>query len=218
MERDFWLERWQQNQIGFHLPAVNPRLVQHANALPSVPGQRVLVPLCGKTIDMAWLAQRGLRVLGVELSSLAVDAFFHEQGWTPHVTHEGPFVRYAASGVEILCGDFFALNASIAGELDGVYDRAAMVALPPSMRSAYAQHVSRLLPSTARGLLVSFDYDQNEMQGPPFSVPEAQVRALWEPAVQVTHLADHDILQDEPRMRERGLTHLHEHVYALLRS
>lgn len=218
MDHDFWLSRWQQNQIGFHLPEVNPRLLEHASVLPRVPGQRVLVPLCGKSIDMVWLAQRGLRVLGVELSALAVDTFFQEQRWTPRVTQEGAFTRYATDHVEILCGDVFALDRANVGELHAVYDRAAMVALPPTLRGAYAQQLSRLLPPSATGLLVSFEYDQAEMNGPPFSVSEAEVRSLLSRAFEITHLADYDILQDEQRMRDRGLTQLHEHVYALVRS
>ncbi len=217
MDRDFWLQRWQQQQIGFHLPHVNPRLVQHAGALPSAPGQRVLVPLCGKSIDMVWLAERGLRVLGVELSALAVETFFREQGWAPRITNEGVFTRYATDNIELLCGDVFALDAERVGDVHGVYDRAAMVALPPAMRAAYAAQLSRLLPSTASGLLVTFEYDEQQMQGPPFSVPDAEVHALLSPAFEVTHLAEHDVLRDEPRMRDRGLTRLQEHVYALTR-
>lgn len=218
MEHGFWLARWQQNQIGFHLPEVNPRLVEHGSALPHAPGQRVLVPLCGKSVDMVWLAQRGLRVLGVELSALAIDTFFEEQQWMPRITREGAFTRYATDQVEILCGDVFALEPDQVGELHGVYDRAAMVALPPSMRGAYAQQLSRLLPRSATGLLVTFAYDPTEMTGPPFAVPETEVRALLSPAFDVTQLADHDILQSEARLRDRGLTQLHEQVYALLRS
>jgi thiopurine S-methyltransferase len=218
MEHEFWLERWRQQQTGFHLSDVNPRLAQHASALPDVAGQRVLVPLCGKTVDMAWLAERGLRVLGVELSSLAAEAFFTERNWTPIVTQAGPFTRYAANNVEILCGDFFALDPTIAGELHGFYDRAAVIALPPLMRRAYADHLATLMPATSRGLLIAFEYPQHEMDGPPFSVPEREVHALFESAFRIDRLASYDILKDEPRMRDRGLTQLREHAFALLRS
>jgi len=218
MEANFWIERWQQNQIGFHLPTVNRRLVEQSSVLPQQVGARVFVPLCGKTIDLAWLAERGLQAVGVELSSLAVEAFFRERGWTPTVTRRGAFTHSEANNVEILCGDFFALDVATVGELHGYYDRAALVALPPSLRRAYVTKLATLLSPRTRGLLVALGYLDEEMQSPPFSVPEAEVRALFEPAFQVDHLASHDVLEDEPRMRDRGLSRLQEHVYSIHRS
>lgn len=218
MQHEFWIERWQQDQIGFHLPTVNPRLLEHVSALPHEAGARVLVPMCGKSLDLVWLAERGVRVVGVELSSLAVAAFFRERGWTPTVTRANAFTRSVAGNVEILCGDFFALDVATVGELHGHYDRAALIALPPSMRAAYAKQLATLLPAAARGLLIAFEYPAHEMQGPPFSVPEVEVRSLFEPAFKVDRLASHDVLKDEPRMRDRGLSRLQEHVYAIIRG
>jgi thiopurine S-methyltransferase len=218
VERDFWIERWRENQIGFHLATPNPRLVEHVGALPQQPNARVLVPLCGKSIDMVWLADQGFRVLGVELSLLAAEAFFDEQGWTPSITHDAAFTRYVAGAVEILCGDFFALTPELVGELHGHYDRAALVALPATMRAAYASRLAALLPPSSSGLLVAFEYPQHEMSGPPFSVPDAEVRALFQPAFAVDPLGVHDILADEARMRDRGLTRLRECVYAIHRG
>jgi thiopurine S-methyltransferase len=215
MEPCFWLERWQQGQIGFHRPTVNPNLVDHVAALPSSRGARVLVPLCGKTIDMVWLAQRGLCVVGVELSPLAVEAFFAEQQWVPTVTREAGFVRHSAHDVEIWLGDFFMLDTELIGALDGFYDRAAMVALPPDLRAAYAKHLATLMSPDARGLVISFEYPEGQMEGPPFSVSEGEVHALYEPAFRVTHLGTHDALDETPHLRERGVTVLHEHMYSI---
>lgn len=217
MEHDFWHARWQQNQIGFHRNSANPRLVENVAALPDASGARILVPLCGKTLDMAWLAQRGYQVVGVELSQLAVEAFAHEQGLNPSIEPLGPLLRYRMPNIDLLCGDFFALTPDMLGAVDGYYDRAALVALPPAMRVAYVDHLGRLLPSGARGLLTTYDYPQDQMQGPPFAIPEATVRTLYCPRFQVQALARHNALQHEPGLRAAGLTELHEDVYALQR-
>ena len=113
MHEDFWQARWARNEIGFHLREVNPYLQRHWPELGLVPGAQVLVPLCGKSLDMAWLAEQGYRVLGVELAESAVIAFFAEQELTPQRSISyGAFRRYRAGAVELLCGDFFALQAS----------------------------------------------------------------------------------------------------------
>lgn len=217
MDRDFWLNRWQANQIGFHLGEVNPRLVAHQQVLPHAPATRILVPLCGKSLDLAWLAQRGYEVVGVELSELAVRAFFDERGIAPAVEARAGWTVFRAPGLTIYCGDFLALGPAQLGHLEAFYDRAALVALPPALRQRYAAHLAGLFPAGAVGLLVCFEYAQHEMEGPPFAVLEAEVRALYEPAFRVEPLARYDILADEARFRERGLTSLHERTYRLVR-
>lgn len=217
MHPDFWNERWEQGQIGFHLSHVNPRLVEHASALPEGRGTRVLVPLCGKSVDMAWLAARGHQVVGVELSELALQAFMQEQGLTPEVERDGAFVCYRAPGIELWGGDMLRIGHAQLGHLDGYYDRAALVALPDSMRAAYVQQLARLLPSAARGLAIAFDYPQAQMSGPPFSVPDAEVRALYTPDFELDALASYDVLANEPRFAAAGLTSLLERVYSVVR-
>ncbi len=216
MKPEFWHERWQQGQTAFHLAQVNPNLARHGTLLAGLPGCRVLVPLCGKSFDMVWLAQHGHRVVGVELSALAVQAFFHEQKLVPQVDAHGPFTRHRAGAIEILCGDLFALDRALLGEVSAYYDRAALVAFPPEMRPRYAQHITSLLPVATAGLLVSFEYLPPE-GGPPFNVPEAEVRALYEPGFELSVLERHDLLQAEPRFKERGIHTMHEVVYSLQR-
>lgn len=215
MQPDFWHERWQLNQIGFHQPDTNPYLQQFWPQLGVAPGSRVFVPLCGKSRDLLWLRAQGHAVVGVELSELAVQAFFEENRLVASVRPQGGFKVYEAVGIRLYCGDFFALTAADLAGVGAVYDRASLVALPPKMRPDYARHMLSLLAPGTKTLLVSFDYPQQEMQGPPFSVDEAQVRALYADQCAVRLLLAADILAQESRFRERGVTRLQEKVYAL---
>lgn len=215
VDANFWHDRWQQNQIGFHQREINFHLQQFWPELGLAAGSTVFVPLCGKSADMLWLRSQGYQVIGVELSRLAVDAFFAENDLPATVRDEGAFRVNECDGIRIYCGDFFALQPSQLAAVGGVFDRASLIALPPAMRVAYADHMRRLLPQQALTLLVAFDYPQQEMQGPPFSVQEAEVRELYAADHTVTLLHSVDILSQEARFREKGLTRLQEKVYRL---
>ena len=215
MEASFWHERWQQNQIGFHQPEINPHLQQFWPELGLPAGSTVFVPLCGKSADMLWLRAQEYRVVGVELSPMAVDAFFSENRLEPTIWEEGGFRISEADGIRLYCGDYFALRPQHLSGATGAFDRAALVALPPAMRADYARHLHRLLPPQSRILLVAFEYPQQEMAGPPFSVSEAEVRALYGQEFAVERLHAVDVLAQEPRFREKGLTQLQEKVYRL---
>ena len=220
MKEEFWKRRWQNNQIGFHAPVANPFLQQYWPNLGVAEGAQVLVPLCGKSLDLVWLASQGLRVMGVELVEQAVEDFFREQQLQPQVRQQGVFTVYQADAVEIWCGDIFALTADDVRECAALYDRAALIAFPPAMREAYALHLGRILPDACRGLLVSLDYEQELMDGPPFSVPDQEVQRLlgerWQP--QLLHVEDCIQAEQSARFVERGLRRMDERVYALRRG
>lgn len=218
MEEAFWQARWAQGQIGFHLQEVNPYLQQHWPSLSIAPGSQVLVPLCGKSLDMAWLAGQGLRVLGVELAERAVEDFFAEQGLQPEVEQQGVLRLYRAAGVEIYCGDFFNVQAEHVAGCTALYDRAALIALPETMRARYVEHLAAILPGNCRGVLVSLEYAQEEMSGPPFSVSQAEIDARLSPYWQIELLARHDVLNENWRFLQRGLSSLHESIYRLQRG
>lgn len=218
MEEAFWQARWAQGQIGFHLQEVNPYLQQHWPSLSIAPGSQVLVPLCGKSLDMAWLAGQGLRVLGVELADRAVEDFFAEQGLQPEVEQQGVLRLYRAAGVEIYCGDFFNVQAEHVAGCTALYDRAALIALPETMRARYVEHLAAILPGNCRGLLVSLEYAQEDMSGPPFSVSQAEIDARLSPYWQIELLARHDVLNENWRFLQRGLSSLHESIYRLQRG
>ncbi|MEN5305410.1 MULTISPECIES: thiopurine S-methyltransferase [unclassified Pseudomonas] len=211
MEPAFWQQRWADNQIGFHQAQVNPYLQQYWPQLQLAPGSRVLVPLCGKSLDLAWLAGQGHRVLGVELSRQAVQAFFHEHGLVPQVTQQGAFEVWCSGDVALWCGDFFALRAEDVADCVALYDRAALIALPPEMRANYMRLLSQVLPAGA-GLLVTLDYQQELLAGPPFSVADDEVRrgfAGW----QVEALDAREVISESPKFLQAGVTSLVERVY-----
>lgn len=218
MDHDFWRQRWQANQIGFHQDRVLPLLEKHWPALALPAGRRVFVPLCGKSLDMAWLAARGHRVLGVELSELAVAQFFAEHALEP-TTHTSRYgVHHVAGDIEIVCGDAFGLDEAILADCAGVYDRAALIALPEELRRRYVGELYARLPAGCRGLLVTLEYPPHEKSGPPFPVYEEEVRRLYMSTWSVDRLERRDILASEPRFSENGVTALSTAVYRLERD
>lgn len=177
----FWFDRWREGQIGFHEGKPNSHLSQYAGELG--PRKRVLVPLCGKSEDLVFLASLGHTVIGCELVEDAVKAFFAEHQLTPVITSHAHHAQYTAGAITIFAGDVFELTPGLmGGRCDALYDRAALVALPPELRVRYAQRTRTLLVDHAPMLLVTFEYDQALMKGPPFSVREAEVREIYAPS------------------------------------
>ena len=209
---EFWHSKWASNKIGFHLDDVNPLLETFWSQLNPQREQSVLVPLCGKSEDLVWLAERHNDVTGVELSPIAVRAFFAEHFYTPLVTqinhaHE----LYQFDELSIYTGDFFTAPLE---SVDLVYDRAAMVALPEDMRVEYVEHIKRLLKPGGRVLLVTLDYPQQELSGPPFSIPEQEVRRLfadWKVTLLQEDIAD----EDHPKIAQKGLSRFSEVVWMI---
>lgn len=218
MHAEFWLKRWEYNQIGFHLDAVNPYLQRHWPRLGLAENTRVLVPLCGKSLDLAWLAAQGLQVMGVELSKTAVADFFAERHLVPVVRQQGAFSVYQAGSLELWCGDFFALEAADLAGCAGLYDRAALIALPPTMRQQYVAHLTKLVPPGCQGLLITLDYEQQQMEGPPFAVTDEEVRDLFAETWQLRVEEEKDILGESGKFLKAGATRLEERVYRLARA
>ncbi len=178
MDADFWHERWQNNRIAFHEGKANALLARYFKGLHSEEGSRVFLPLCGKTRDISWLLSEGYHVAGAELSKTAIDQLFDELDVAPEQSEIGSLTRYSAPGLDILVGDIFDLSASMLGKVDVVYDRAALVALPEEMRPRYAAHLMHIT-TRAPQFLITFDYDQSLMDGPPFSVTKDEIRRCY---------------------------------------
>ena len=217
MDHEFWQARWREGRIGFHEGEGSPRLREALSRLTGDRPGAVLVPLCGKSVDMRILAGAGQRVVGVELAESAAVAFFDEWGVTPEIDEQGPFKRYAGQGVTILVGDFFALTPEQLGPVDAAFDRAALVALPPGLRARYAPHLCALLPPGARLLLVTFEYDQSLAAGPPFSVTADEVRSLFGAMATIEHLAEQPVEATSAALREKN-AELREAAWLLTRA
>ncbi|WNW13836.1 thiopurine S-methyltransferase [Pseudomonas sp. DTU_2021_1001937_2_SI_NGA_ILE_001] len=217
MEPEFWHHRWAIEQIGFHQPLPSAHLQRYWPALGLLPASRVLVPLCGKSLDMTWLVEQGYQVVGVELSDKAVLGYFAERQVEPVVSRRGAFDVYEGGGCQLWCGDFFELTPELLGPLHALYDRAAMVALPPAMRERYVAVLDRLLASSCRGLLVALDYPQEQLEGPPFAVSAQEVGQLARWGWEVSLLESLDDLPNNAKARQAGATHFNEQVYRLQR-
>lgn len=225
MNFDFWAARWSQQRIGFHLPEVNPSLLSHGprwieatswdQPLP-LAGRNILVPLCGKALDLRWLAALGAQVVGVEFVEQAACAFFEEQGlgWVERPLRTGREFVCATPGlsIRILVADFFTLNGpDDVGLVDAVYDRAALIALAPERRRQYAECLATWCPNGARLLLVTLEHDAGS--GPPFTVPRGEVADLFGETFAPTLVADTDLLLAEPQFQRRGASHCRELVW-----
>ncbi|MGE0024487.1 MAG: thiopurine S-methyltransferase [Hyphomicrobium sp.] len=214
MTPDFWIERWQKGETAFHQAEGNDLLPKHWPALKLAAGSPVFVPLCGKSIDMAWLAGAGHRVIGAELSPLAVAEFFREQGVVAETRRVGAFEVHSAGPITIWCGDIFALPADATADVAAAYDRAALVAMPPTLQGAYAKAMRALLPA-APILLISLAYPQEQIAGPPFSTPLSQVTALFGATHDINIRETRDGLEKSPNLKARGVSRLDEAVFVL---
>ena len=216
MDISFWQQRWNENKIGFHQPEFNTLLHQYWDQLSLPSGSTVLVPLCGKSLDLIWLTKKGFQVIAVEISELAVEAFFQENQLSFNRQQHDGYSVWVADGIRIICGDFFSLNKNDIGQVDAVYDRAALIALPGDMRRDY---VDQLLALTGQVnmLLITLEYPQNQMQGPPFCVTEKEVTELYADIFKAQKVYDEDILslEENQRFKQAGLSSLSEKVYLL---
>ncbi|MGY2573103.1 thiopurine S-methyltransferase [Vibrio sp. C8] len=209
---EFWHSKWASNQIGFHLEDVNPLLIEHWHRAEPKREEKIFVPLCGKSEDLVWLATKHNQVHGVELSSIAVRSFFAEHFYTPlviqlNVHHE----LYQFDELSIYTGDYFTAPVET---YDIVYDRAALVALPEEMRKEYVERLKSLLNPGGRILLVTLDYEQHEMAGPPFSVPQEEIEHLFA-EFSVERLHQDCANAQHPKRAKKGLSRFAEEVWLI---
>lgn len=192
MDASFWHQKWQSNEIGFHGEVANSLLVDHVDALSLEPGSRLFLPLCGKTLDIAWLLNRGYAVAGAELSELAIEQLFAELCVQPTITQAGLLKRYSAEGIDIFVGDIFELSVATLGSVDAIYDRAALVALPQETRTRYATHLMQITDHAPQ-LVICYEYDQSVVAGPPFSVTGAELEQHYQQSYSLEQLANREV-------------------------
>lgn len=192
MHANFWHQKWATNDIAFHEKEANPALIKHFKEFSLVKGSRVFLPLCGKTLDIAWLLSNGYRVAGAELSDTAIEQLFMGLGVKPKILGWGEGNHYSAKNIDIFVGDIFNLSRKVLGPVDAIYDRAALVALPKDMRRRYTTHLTEIADNAPQ-LLLSFEYDQNLMEGPPFSVSNEEINQHYKNCYDLTLLANTNI-------------------------
>ncbi len=192
MDASFWHKKWEKNEITFHQNEANPLLVEYFSMLSLAEGSRIFIPLCGKTRDIAWLLASGYRVAGAELSKIAIVQLFAELGIEPQISSIGKLEHYSAENIDIFVGDIFDLSGSMLGQVDAVYDRAALVALPLEMRKQYTAHIMQMTDK-AQQLLICLEYDQSMMEGPPFSINREEVNQHYSDNYQLTLIASENV-------------------------
>lgn len=217
VDNQHWLDRWKENRIGFHETAVNRHLQKFLPQFQLSPGATLFLPLCGKAQDIAWLSNQGYTVIGIELSQIAVEAFFEEQGLEYQRATGDRFVTYQSGNITLLQGNFYDLRAEDLEHCVLVYDRAALIAIESPDRPRYYEHMASILPAEAEMLLITLEYDQSEMTGPPFSVPADEVYQHYAGAFTINPLETASIIDEQPRWRKVGLTWLTESVFGLRR-
>ena len=218
VDNQHWLDRWQEDRIGFHETSVNRHLQNCFPGLAPAPGSGVFLPLCGKAVDIHWIAGQGFEVIGIELSSIAIEAFFAENSLDFERVETDRFAQYKSANITLLQGDFFDLKPDDLSNCQLVYDRAALIALEPHDRPRYYDHMLTIVPASCDMLLISLEYDQTEMQGPPFSVPSEEIIHRYRDAFSIHTLETSNIIDERPRWRKVGLSALQESVFSLTRS
>ncbi|WP_394201378.1 thiopurine S-methyltransferase [Shewanella waksmanii] len=218
MQPSFWHEKWAAAQIGFHLDAVNPLLITYWPKLGLSPSSQVFVPLCGKTKDMCFLAEKGHEVVGCELNEQAVSQFFSDNQLAVSQVASGEHQSFSAPQITLYQGDIFTLPTEATASVNGFYDRAALIAWPESMRVDYAKKLAELIPPKSIGLLITLDYPQETIKGPPFAVSDDWVKTHLAADFTIELLHSEDVLDDNPRFVNKGVPWLTESVYRLVKK
>ncbi len=218
MEASFWHSKWQQQQIGFHQPQINEFLIKYWSQLAIPSAAEVFVPLCGKSLDMCYLAEKGHNVLGCELNQIAVEDFFKENTLPVTQQAQGEHQEYTTDQITLIQGDIFTLSATTTQKIGAFYDRAALIAWPEAMRQQYAKKLAELIPSGVKGLLITLDYDQDTLNGPPFAVSPSWIESYLAETFDVELLECADVLRDNPRFINKQVPWLNEAAYILTKK
>ena len=211
-----WHRFWQQERLGFHEGRVNRYLQRHLASFDIKPGDMVFMPLCGKAVDILWLAQQGYHVVGVELSEIAVRSFFDEAGIHCEEKSTGDFTVFSANGITLYQGDYMHLRAEHLLDCRLVYDRASLVAIEAFNRLSYAQHMLSIIPARTPMLLITLEYDQQKVSGPPFSVPLGEIAELYAAHYRIEVVESHEQVDERPKWRAAGLESMQESALRLV--
>jgi len=216
MQQREWLDRWKKNQTGFHESTVNPLLIRYLPEFKLSQGDTIFLPLCGKSHDIAWLANQGFQVIGVELSEIAIESFFSEHDLQYQQFRSDRFILRKSGNISLIQGDYFDMQREDLLACKMVYDRASLIAFDAANRGRYCAHMMSIVPPGIDQLLITLDYNQIQMKGPPFAVYRSELSQYYAPQYRIDMLQQDDVLDEKPRWRAKGLTELSETVYRLL--
>jgi thiopurine S-methyltransferase len=217
MEISYWQSRWRNDKTGWHMRQVYPYLVACWHKLNLDEGSTVLVPLCGKSLDLHWLAERGHRVIGIEISEIAIQQFINDSKRSFRNREHGPFTVYSSDRIELWQGDVFKLSSLLLPHIDAIYDKAALIAFPERMRAPYARLMQALCSAHTQMFLNTLEYEQDEMTGPPFSVNREELNKRYGDRFEIHLLQEASLMEDVPKFQRRGLSsYLQEKVYWLI--
>ena len=210
-----WISRWESNRIGWHAEQVNRHLNKYLDRFELSFGESVFVPLCGKTNDMQFLLEKNIKVIGVEMSNIAIEQFFSENNLDYSVSDLGQFVLYEGDGIKLYCGDFFDLDSKYLENVKAIYDRASLIALNEDLRQKYAKHLSDIIEFDARILLLTLFYPQHQKSGPPFAVSKEEVGQLFNGSFDIQELHCIEDIENEPMFQNLGVDFVEKAVYLL---
>ena len=209
-----WQRNWRQGDTDFHRLTVNRHLQTVWPTLAVPPSAKIFVPLCGKSLDMLWLARQGHHVIGIELSPVAIRAFFRESRVQPERRQAGKFTSWQRDRIQILCGDFFDLHAADLENVAMVYDHASLTALPEELRADYVRHLRAILPDAAMLLVTTEDLESHERGGFPYAVT-AEVESLYGEHFAIDLRHAESLNEDDPAGEPGAVFRVEEKTYLL---
>jgi thiopurine S-methyltransferase len=212
-----WLEYWENNETNWHSDVVTQELEEYLGLLKLEPGDKVFFPLCGKSLDMLYMLNRGFSVIGVELSEIGIKQFFHENGLDFTISQVGEFDLYSAKNIEIYCGDFFSLTSKYLCDVKAVFDRKSLIALDQNLRQKYVKHLNDIISLGVRILLITLHYPQHQMSGPPFSVDKSEVESLFSMTFNFQELKSFQDIENGSKLERSGVDYINNAAYCLLK-
>lgn len=203
MEKSFWEQAWEEGRTRFHKDKPHRHLVEYHHLIEK--HEKVFVPLAGKTLDMLYLKEKGQHVTAVELSQIAIDGFIKDNQLSPKVTQKGAHTIYSIPGLDLYHGDFFEMPEDVLKDIGAIYDRAALIALPPKMRERYTSFIQEKMPKLKDMLLLALEYDQSKAEGPPFSVEHQEIKDLYSKNFKLQELLREETQDFNPRFEGKGI-------------
>jgi len=210
-----WLEFWANNETNWHSDVVTQELEKYLGLLKLESGDTVFVPLCGKSLDMIYMLNRGFSVIGVEVSEIGIKQFFHENGLDFTISQVGEFNLYSAKNIEIYCGDFFSLTSKHLCGVKAVFDRKSLIALDRNLRQKYVKHLNDIISLGVRILLITLHYPKHQMSGPPFSVDKSEVESLFSMAFNYQELKPFQDIENGLKLASAGVDYIENAAYCL---